>query len=181
MENPASENHERPTGPSPREQLAAAYDAYATGLYHYGLMILADHSAVQDAVQQTFVKLAARGEQISRIVSCNGYLRTAVRNECYRILRQRKHAGNVNLESVAILEPVDREALDRERQREIEQALHSLPADQREVTHMKVYEQMTFQQIANELGISINTVTSRYRYAMDKLRRLLGPGRPMEG
>ena len=46
---------------------------------------------------------------------------------------------------------------------------------------MKVYEQMTFQQIADELGISINTTASRYRYAMDKLRRLLRPGRPMEG
>ena len=46
---------------------------------------------------------------------------------------------------------------------------------------MKVYEQMTFRQIADELAISINTAASRYRYAMDKLRLLLGPERPMEG
>ena len=108
MENPASENHEQPAGPSPREQLAAAYDRYVPGLYRYGLMILADPSAAQDAVHQAFVKLAARGEGISQIASCNGYLRTAVRNECYRILRQHKEAGKMHVELAAILEPVER-------------------------------------------------------------------------
>ena len=87
----------------------------------------------------------------------------------------------MHVELAAILEPVGREALDKEQQHEIEQALRSLPVEQREVVHMKVYEQMTFQQIADELAISINTAASRYRYAMDKLRLLLGPERPMEG
>lgn len=170
----------RPRPSDPQEQLAAAYDRYAAGLYRYALMIMTDHSSAEDAVQQIFVKLAVRGERISEITSCNGYLRTAVRNECYRLLRQRKHSGHENLESAAILEPVDKEALNQEQQRRIERALHSLPADQREVTHMKVYEKMTFQEIADELNISINTVASRSRYAMDKLRRFLGPDRPME-
>ena len=103
----------------------------------------------------------------------------AVRNECYRILQQNKTHSR-KLEAVKILEPVDREDFDEELQSKIELALHSLPADQREVTHMKVYEQMTFQQIADELEISINTASSRYRYAMDKLREILGPDSPME-
>ncbi len=38
---------------------------------------------------------------------------------------------------------------------------------------MKVYEGQTFQQIADLIGLSINTVASRHRYAMDKLRQLL--------
>ena len=184
MEDRPPTDENSPVGPgpsSPQEQLAVAYDTYVAGLYRYALMILADHSSAEDAVQQTFVKLAAQGERISEIAYRNGYLRIAVRNECYRILHRRRRADNVKLESAAILEPVDRGALDEERQREIEQALHSLPPDQREVTHMKVYEQMTFQQIADELEVSINRAASRYRYAMDKLRRLLRPDRPMEG
>ena len=183
MEDQTPANHDPPTAPSPdspREQLAAVYDQYAAGLYRYGLMILADTAAAEDAVQQAFLKLAARGERISEIASRNGYLRTAVRNECYRILRRRNRDSNVNLELTRIIEPVDREALDKEQQREIEQVLRSLPVNQREVVHMKVYEQMTFQKIANELGISINTAASRYRYAMDKLRRGLNPNRAME-
>ena len=183
MEDQTPANHEQPAGQDPnslRKQLAAVYDEYAVRLYRYALMITADTYAAEDVVQQIFAKLAARGERISEIASRNGYLRTAVRNECYRILRRRNRAGEVNLELTRIIEPVDREALDKEQQREIEQVLRSLPTDQREVVHMKIYEQATFQKIADELGISINTAASRYRYAMDKLRRLLGPGRLME-
>jgi RNA polymerase sigma-70 factor (ECF subfamily) len=51
--------------------------------------------------------------------------------------------------------------------------LRTLPPEQREVLHLKVYEQMTFAQIATALNIPPNTAASRYRYAMDKLRKAL--------
>ena len=57
----------------------------------------------------------------------------------------------------------------------LEQALKALPPEQREVVHLHVYEGMTFQEVANATGESINTVSARYRYAVDKMRRLLGP------
>ena len=65
-------------------------------------------------------------------------------------------------------------------QRVIEQALRTLPTDQREVVYMKVYEAMTFQQISEALAVSINTVASRYRYAIDKLQHQLRPYYQME-
>jgi len=40
---------------------------------------------------------------------------------------------------------------------------------------MKVYEKMTFRQIAERLAVSINTAGSRYRYALSRLRVLMGP------
>ena len=46
----------------------------------------------------------------------------------------------------------------------------TLPADQREVIHLHVFEGMTFQQVADTTGESINTIASRYRYAIAKLR-----------
>lgn len=55
----------------------------------------------------------------------------------------------------------------------IEQAFRELPIEQREVVHLKIYDQMTFNQIAEATGLSINTVASRYRYALEKLQRLL--------
>ena len=45
--------------------------------------------------------------------------------------------------------------------------------EQREVVHLKIYDQMTFAQIAGASDISINTAASRYRYALAKLRTLL--------
>jgi len=184
MENPQPENNRQQEGRCRAETnvwLAAIYDTCATGLYRYALMILADHSAAEDAVHQTFVKLVASGKGISEITSFNGYLRNAVRNESYRILRKRINNDKTALESAAILEAADQEVSNEEERQVLEEAIHSLPAEQREIIYMKVYEQMSFKQIASDLDISINTAASRYRYAIDKLRHHLASYCRMEG
>lgn len=178
MENKMPPNRYARHGKDPagcREQLAEAYDACAAGLFRYALMITADRSTAEDAVQQVFTKLAAGGRGLSEIASRNGYLRSAVRNECYRIARRRIRSGDTDSGSMDMLEAMGGHDTDPEQQQAIEQALRSLPPDQREAVHMKVYENKTFNRIADELGVSINTVASRYRYAIEKLRRLLGP------
>jgi RNA polymerase sigma-70 factor (ECF subfamily) len=50
-----------------------------------------------------------------------------------------------------------------------------LPEDQRIVAHLKLWEGLTFDAIAQLLDISPNTAASRYRYGVDKLRTLLRP------
>ena len=54
-----------------------------------------------------------------------------------------------------------------------EQALRELPADQREVLHLKIFEGWTFNEIAALSGESVNTVASRYRYGLLKMRTRL--------
>jgi len=56
--------------------------------------------------------------------------------------------------------------------------LAQLPPAQREVIVLKVYRDKTFQQIATTLDLSLNTVASRYRYGMEKLRALLKEDEP---
>jgi RNA polymerase sigma-70 factor (ECF subfamily) len=53
--------------------------------------------------------------------------------------------------------------------------LKSLPKSQYEVVILKHWEELTFAEIAEALGLSQNTVASRYRYAMEKLQRSLEP------
>ena len=60
-----------------------------------------------------------------------------------------------------------------ERQAAIESALKSLPAQQREVVVMKIWGGLTFTQIGQAMGISINTAASRYRYALERLQAVL--------
>ncbi|MDR1145691.1 MAG: RNA polymerase sigma factor [Verrucomicrobiales bacterium] len=48
--------------------------------------------------------------------------------------------------------------------------LGDLPPEQRAVVHLKIWEQLTFREIAAQLGIPADTAASRYRYALDKLR-----------
>ena len=164
---------DRPRTNSPRD-LADVYDTHGSKLYRYALMILANPSNAEDAVQQTFAKLAAMQPRISQLASLNGYLRTAVRNECYRMLRRKRARGQIHRQTF-LLHKTEWTQSHQDQHQVVEQALRSLPPEQREIIHLKLYEDMTFQQIGQTLDLSINTVASRYRYALEKLRRLLGP------
>jgi RNA polymerase sigma-70 factor (ECF subfamily) len=63
----------------------------------------------------------------------------------------------------------------RETSREVEYALSQLPAEQREVVVLKIWGELTFEQIARSLQISPNTAASRYRYGLQALRKSLNP------
>lgn len=62
-----------------------------------------------------------------------------------------------------------------ERRLEIEAALRRLPAEQREVLVLKIWQEFTLEQIGEQLDISPNTAASRYRYALIALRKELEP------
>ena len=57
----------------------------------------------------------------------------------------------------------------------LEAALQHLPEAQREVLVLRIWGDLTFADIATTLGESINTIASRYRYAIDALRRIVKP------
>ena len=57
----------------------------------------------------------------------------------------------------------------------VTEALSKLPEEQREVVTLKLWGGLTFQEIATAMGISINTVSGRYRYALNALQKHLAP------
>jgi RNA polymerase sigma-70 factor (ECF subfamily) len=57
----------------------------------------------------------------------------------------------------------------------LERSLRDLPAEQREVVVLKIWGGLTFEAIGEVLGISPHTAASRYRYALNHLRRTLSP------
>ena len=143
------------------------YDQYGASLYRYAVMLLADASAAEDAVQQVFATLLKVGfDHVQRDAH---YLRRAVRNECYTLLRKRRPEYS----DQPFLEPRDQATGSSEERVALQDALRSLPAEQREVVHLHVYEGLTFQEIADASAESINTIASRYRYALAKLRDIL--------
>ena len=63
----------------------------------------------------------------------------------------------------------------REDAAQIEAALKKLPSEQREVLVLRIWGELTLAQIAETLGVSINTVASRHRYGLEALRKTLKP------
>jgi RNA polymerase sigma-70 factor, ECF subfamily len=149
----------------PDEWIGQLYDRYGAALYRYAVMVLADPAGAADVVQTVFMSLL---RQRARPEFDERYLRRAVRNECFSALRKRRR--DVLASAAPILETVSAESDRPDERLALEQALRELPPEQREVVHLKVFEGMTFQEIADVTAESINTVASRYRYAIEKLR-----------
>lgn len=151
-------------GEDPATHVGRLYDQYGTSLYRYALMILADAAGAEDVIQQVFTALLSQRRSVERE---EHYLRRAVRNECYSALRRRvRSAGEGPLLELAPQAPPDERIA-------LERAIRELPAEQREVVHLHVFEGHTFQEIANLTGESMNTCASRYRYAVAKLKEML--------
>ncbi len=113
---------------SPREFLASIYAACADPLYRYALMVLADHAAAEDVVQQAFARLARLGRRLARIESPESYLRTVVRNECYRLIaaRRRRPQETDLADAEALLESADATGIDEDERLRIEVVLRTL-------------------------------------------------------
>ena len=118
------------------------------------------------------MRLLGRG-RMDDLMSAKAYLRVIVRNEAYRLLERRRPTESIEYAGANLLEPVEGSVENAEERGQLEAALRQLPADQREVVHLKVWEQMTFIEIAALLKIPQNTAASRYRYAITRLREIL--------
>ena len=64
--------------------------------------------------------------------------------------------------------------------RDLRKLIHALPETQRQVLMMRIYRDMSFKEIAEKTGVSINTALGRMRYALRNIRRLADETRLLE-
>ena len=149
------------------------YDEFGASLFRYALMILADREAAEDAVHHVFAALVHKGT--GQLGQPENYLRRAVRNACYSALRERSAAQRrSDPGSDALLETIPgTPGVSQEMRLAMEAAIRELPPDQREVLHLHAFEGRTFREVADLTSAPLNTVASRYRYAIERLRTVL--------
>ena len=163
---------------SAARDLERLYDVHAQALFAYLLNFTRDEQDTRDALQEIFVKLANNPELLHDVRDERAFLIRLARNAAIDLMRRRasrqKHHDRFAVENISIFaESADPDA--EAFPRELSAALGELPSEQREVMHLKLWEGLTFDQIAFVLEISPNTAASRYRYGLDKLRALLRP------
>jgi RNA polymerase sigma-70 factor (ECF subfamily) len=56
---------------------------------------------------------------------------------------------------------------------DLKKLIEELPADQKEVLVMRMYQDMSFKEISESTGVSINTALGRMRYALMNLRKVI--------
>lgn len=160
--------------------VAALYRQHALGLHRLLLGLLRDRFEADEALQQVFLKLLESWEVV-RPSTAKGWLYTVAYHEA--LARRRKdRLDQAALERLwarpawqARPEPVDPAGalVQRQRRDAVRAAVGGLPDAQRDVVERRMYHDQTFAAIAEDLGCSLNTVLSRMRLAVEKLRRLL--------
>jgi len=155
------------------DALAALFDLTSHRLVRFALALTRNQHDAEDAVQTSLVRVASRPQLLSPTACPWAYLLRMVRNEALLIARRKKRwikAGNLNdLITICRVDEIERE----ETYRAVWSALRTLPPEQAEVVVLKIWEEMTFAQIAAIFDQSHNTIASRYQYAMAKLSKRL--------
>jgi len=160
------------------DQLARLYDDHAQPLFAFLLNFTRNEDDTREVLQEIFVKLARQPDLLRSAHNERAFLIRLAHNAAIDHMRRRgtraRRDDEFSAESLQAFAPTSDpdEAAFRAG---LTAALVEVPPDQRAVVHLKLWEGLTFEEIAEALEIPPNTAASRYRYGLDKLRERLRP------
>jgi RNA polymerase sigma-70 factor (ECF subfamily) len=158
------------------EALCRIYEKYEEHLLASAISLLYDVGSAEDVVHDVFVLFAQSADKLKLDGNLKGYLTRCVvnlaRDRIRAVQRHQLRLKDANPSDSDLQQPSKAVIRDEELGR-LSQAMSSLPYEQRETIILHLRGEMTFKAIAKSQGVSINTVCSRYRYGLDKLRSLL--------
>ena len=153
-------------------------------LFTYIMFVVRDHDLADDIFQETFVKAIIKLQE-GRYTDSGKFMFWLTRiahNVIMDTYRQQRSEHIIDLANYNDLSRLSNtEVLDtwRENQmvneqvlRDVKKMMENLPAPQREVVYMRFYQQLSFKEIAEMTGVSINTALGRMRYAMMNMRKM---------
>ena len=154
------------------------YDEHAQALFAFLLNFTRDENDTRDVLQEIFTRLAREPGLLRGARDERAFLIRLAHNAAIDFMRRRgtrrKYHDQFGEEEFSIFAADQNPDVAAFRE-SLSRALAELPEDQRAVVHLKLWENLTFEQIATALDISPNTAASRYRYGIDKMRERLRP------
>ena len=153
-------------------------------LYDYILFVVRDPEQANDVFQETFVKVITRLQEgkytdsgkfsfwLYRIAH-NVIMDTFREQKSFHIIEPTTGNDLTKLKSENIMDiNRENEFVNAQVLRDVRHMMDTLPAPQREVVYMRFYQELSFKEIAETTGVSINTSLGRMRYALINLRRM---------
>ncbi|GGK02433.1 RNA polymerase sigma factor [Luteimonas terricola] len=157
----------------------ALYGRHRERLHRFLLRQLRDPGVADEVFQDTWQRVLAAGRDWRPEAAFATWLYRIARNRIADHWRARQHRppapADADERSLRIEDPDTPELRMHafQRSRDLQQALDALPDDQREVVLLRLEQELTLEEIGDITGVGRETVKSRLRYAMDKLRAAL--------
>ena len=153
-------------------------------LFSYILFVVRDYDKAEDVFQETFVKVITKLNQRKYTTSgkFSAWLMRIAHNVIMDNYREQRAQNIVeptqgndlsNISSKDLLDTnVENRYVNEQVLSDVKKMMNQLPATQREVVYMRFYQEMSFKEIAETTGVSINTSLGRMRYAVLNMRRM---------
>lgn len=155
-------------------------------VYNFILRYVGARDRAEDLLQETFLRVVKSAGSYQQQAKFTTWLYTIARNLCVDHSRRQKHRKAVSLDQPmgggedrdrSLLDVLpgkemgsDRKAISRQLHVTLHRAINTLPGEQREVFLMREFQNLPFKEIGEIIGVPENTVKSRMRYALEKLR-----------
>ncbi|MEX1233271.1 MAG: sigma-70 family RNA polymerase sigma factor [Planctomycetaceae bacterium] len=158
-----------------RDAFETVYRAHKDPLLTAAAILLrGDRAVAEDVLHDVFIQLVEQAASLRLKSSLRNYLMTCCLNRARDYLR-RQAAHRKYLEDSVPPVAEEKNAVDglaaQEQQIRVIQLLSMLPDEQREAVTLRIHGELTFAEIADVIGVSVNTAKSRYRYALEKLQQ----------
>lgn len=153
-------------------------------LFSYILFVVRDHDKADDIFQETFVKVISKLQQGKYVTSgkFSAWIMRIAHNvimDWYRdcktqnIIEPTQDNDLANLNTAHLLDTYkEQQYVNEQVLCDVKRMMNLLPPTQREVVFMRFYQDMSFKEIAELTGVSINTSLGRMRYAIINMRRM---------
>ena len=156
------------------QKIAKVMEQEKRKLFCYACCYLVDVEEAKDVLQDIFLNLCKSPEVIVNIRDLKCYIFRCLFNHCNTLVQRKNRLRILNIDSKEVAEIEDPKSNDFEQEYIfINGLLNTIPQEQSEVIRLHIHGEKTFREISEIIGVPESSVKSRYRYGIEKLRKMI--------
>lgn len=159
-----------------QKAFTAVYNEYYSRIYVFAVKLILNKEEAKDLTLDTFSKLFKKNLDFDNLPNMKAFLYITVRNACFnylRYLKQQTKQQKVLLEDLENTQKQENKPIEGHVIHHLYKALEKLPPKSGKIVQMIYLEGLKYEEVARLLNISITTVKSQRKYALDLLREYL--------
>ncbi len=159
---------------SNKNAFSILYKRHIESLFNFGLKLTSNREIIKDTLQELFTEFWKKRVSLSEVTHVKVYLIKSFRYKLLRAIAKSNKARTYTFEELLLnipdLEPTDTE-LSLERKRKLTKQLKQLPDRQREVIHLRYFQNLKTEEIAEIINVNYQSVSNILYRAIKKLKK----------
>jgi RNA polymerase sigma-70 factor, ECF subfamily len=145
-------------------------------IYYFVLRLLKNSQDAEDTVQRIFLLAYQNIKGFRADATFRTWIYRIGINQCHNYFRQNKNREFISVDDIPVADSKsdpEGDLSDRERQSHLQEAVERLPYKQKMVVTLRIYQELTFEEIGAALNIRTNSAKVNFHHALEKLKNWL--------